>query len=310
MALPSSAMTLLGGARGTPGGADASIDRPREMNRYMGGHRRNNHPFISGYWYILIEPPQRLFIDEGSMVTYSGIKEDGEAGSGYKNGSAAAFETSRWLHSTAESFTPPSRTMTKVDIPALGGVGSSYIAGQQLTRTFSTTFREYQDTPIMNAISRWTSTIDHHYGVSPLKGNEYIPANYKGAAWVFLCKPTVSGIGGASTGPRTAYTPTNEFSIGAKDVEQFFFFEGVFPEGAPYDAFNSDINTNDGIQLNVTWSFDGWPYGREHEYAFRTGLTKLNDIYAFNFEGTHKGHMDELAPPFTQLPEAGYSDGY
>ena len=285
------AMALLKTAKGTPGYRDSSSDRPREMNRYMGGHRRMNHPHISGYWYILIEPPHRIFESADSEVTTAlGVETTGNMG----GVSAAPFETTRWLHSTAEGFTPPTRTLTKVDLPALGGVGSSYIAGQQLTRTFNITFREYQNTPVMNALNLWTSTIDHHYGVSPLAGNEYIPANYKGAAWVFLCKPTAS---------------SNTQSITADDVDQFFFFEGVFPEAAPFDAFNSDIATNDVIQLNVTFSFDGWPYGREHTNAFELGVNKINEVYQLDFGGTYRGHMAHNAPAINDLPTASTSDG-
>lgn len=295
LSIPS--MQMLKSARGTPGYTDASIDRPREMNRYMGGHRRFNHPYISGYWYFIIEPPHRIFSAEEEQEVHSDLAgiEGGSTGRGQSGAiSAAPFEATRWLHSTAEGFTPPSRTLTKVDIPGLGGLGSSYIAGQELTRTFSVTFREYQDTPVMNVLNLWTSTIDPNYGVSPLKGNEYIPANYKGAAWIFLCKPTASG--------------NNAETLSKKDVEQFYFFEGVFPEGAPYDGFNSDIATNDTIQLNTTFSFDGFPYGKEHETAFELGLKKLNITYQLSFDGTHEGHMASSAPVYTQDTVAGFSD--
>lgn len=299
-------MYLLKGAQGTPGYTDSSIDRPREMNRYMGGHRRNNHPYISGYWYLIIEPPHRIF-DSKFGATSSGTSSGtpappappapnttGENTNQSQNqASNAPFQTTRWLHSTAESFTPPTRTLTKVDIPALGGVGSSYIAGQQLTRTFSVTFREYQDTPILNILNLWTSVIDHHYGISPLEGNEYIPANYKGNAFVFLCKPTASF--------------SNKPTITEMDVEQFFYFEGVFPEGAPTDSLNSDINTNDAIQLNVTFSFDGWPYGKEHQTAFKVGLNRLRDTYDISFQSTYDNHISENAPPFKEFNVPGKS---
>jgi hypothetical protein len=292
MGIQSPAMSVLKSARGTPGYTDASTDRPREMNRYMGGHRRMNHPHVSGYWYIVIEPPHRIFSSEKDNVATGGL--EGATGSAGEGGalSAAPFETSRWFHSAAESFTPPTRTLTKVDLPGLGGLGSSYVAGQQLTRTFSVAFREYQDTPIMNALNLWTSTIDHHYGVSPLQGNEYIPANYKGAAWVYLCKPTASEKNGG---------------LRKDDIDQFFFFEGVFPEGAPTDAFNSDIATNDVIQISTTFSFDGWPIGKEHEKVFSMGIDKINLTYGFDFNGTYLGRIADDAPSFTQLPTASTS---
>lgn len=274
MALYNAMLDMIQTSRGTPGSGNNHDDRPREINRYMGGHRRSNHPFINGYWYLLIEPPQFLFKGGAAESTYGGVDEGADESYGL-----SAFESSRWLHSTAEGFTPPTRTLTKVDVPGMGGMGSSFVAGQQLTRTFSTTHREYQNTTVFNTINRWTSVIDHHYGLSPMKGNEYIPANYKGSAYVFLCKPTTS----------VANT------IDTMDVEQFYFFEGVFPEGSPYDAFNSDINTNDVVQLNVTWSFDGWPYGREHITHFEKGIQLLSYTYLYDLDGNLTGHIGENA---------------
>lgn len=294
MGLSSSMLNLIGNCRGTPGTNNNHDDRPRELNRYMGGHRRANHPYINGYWYLLIEPPQFLF-DE-SDINESGYQLSG-TGEGYQGGrnGAGAFESSRWLHSTAEGFTPPTRTLTKVDVPGMGGMGSSFVAGQQLTRTFSTTHREYQNTTVFNTVNLWTSVIDHHYGISPMKGTEYVPANYKGSAYVFLCKPTTSKGGGDGKGAEGGVPQISHI-----DVEQFYFFEGVFPEGSPYDAFNSDINTNDVVQLNVTWSFDGWPYGREHTSHFNTGIALLQETYAYDFAGNINGHIgDNVTAPAT-----------
>lgn len=277
MALLNSMLEVITSARGTPGSSKTHDDRPREMNRYMGGHRRFNHPFINGYWYILIEPPQFLFDRYGPSVSGElpqGGRDEDQPGAVMGPGS---YETSVWLHSTAEGFTPPTRTLTKVDVPGMGGMGSSFVAGQQLTRTFSCTFREYQDTPIFQALNKWTSVIDHHYGVSPMNGNQYLPSNYKGSAYVFLCKPTVQDI---------------NVGIQDIDVEQFYFFEGVFPESSPYDGFNSDINTNDVVQLNTTFSFDGWPYGREHRPHFENGLALIRDVYRYNLQGNYGNHID------------------
>lgn len=273
-----SMLELIAAARGTPGSSNTHDDRPREMNRYMGGHRRFNHPFVNGYWYLLIEPPQYLFDKKNSPSELAATQSAVNEGVNPNANGVGAFEASRWLHSTAEGFTPPTRTLTKVDVPGMGGMGSSFVAGQQLTRTFSATFREYQDTPIFNTLNMWTSVIDHHYGVSPMNGNQYLPANYKGSAYVFLCKPTIQ-------------ESLAQASITGIDVEQFYFFEGVFPETSPYDGFNSDINTNDVVQLNVTFSFDGWPYGREHIGHFQKGIELMQNIYQYNFMGNYIGHV-------------------
>ena len=345
--LRQSSLALLKSTKGTPGFATSSVDRPHEYNRYMGGHRRVNHPYITGYWYCLIEPPHRLFdqLHRASNSEFSNkYMEDGffdPAASGVSalesymmEGTAIPSEVTRWLHSTAESFSPPSRSLTLIEIPGLGGVNSSFLAGQELTRKFSITFREYQDLPILTSINNWTSMIDPHYGASPLHGNEYLPASYKGCAFLFLCKPSVSGnlpgphADDTGTSPnvygwnkeedldtrkrtidKAEYeTRSHEFMnvIREQDIEQFYFFEGVFPEAAPFDSLNSDIATNDGAQINVSFSFDGFPYGKEYRQHMVEGLRRLNNVHSFNFDGTFRQHMqnddNNLAPEVYQFP--------
>lgn len=264
MSLENSVMKLMQNSTTIRGvGSQRTDDVARRMSRYSGGHQRKIHPYISGYWYALIKVPHAIFSDTKD-------KEKDQV----------------WLHSTAETFNPPSRTLTKVDVPAMGGLGASFIAGQQLTRTFSMEFREYQDTPVTNIFERWTSVIDSHYGVSHLGPNQYIPHNYKGAAYIMLCKPTIEN-------------GVNQ-TITANDVERFYFFEGVFPEGTPEDIYSSDIATNDVARLNVTFSFDGWPIGKENQDVLNYALKYYNDHY-LNFNLHHVYHTTEAAVP---VPES------
>lgn len=197
----------------------SQLGKPEALTRYMGGHNRKNHPFVSGYWQLYLSPPQKIF----------------------GTNTALAIE---WFHATCEGFTPPSRAINKADVPGQGGLGSSYVTGQSLTRTFSITFREYRDLPISNLIELWTSVIDPYTGVSELSGSEWLASSYKGSAFVVLTKPTGAFQNSAIT---------------AADVEQVFFFHGVFPENPPYDTLASDISANDVMQYNLTFSFDGFP---------------------------------------------------
>ena len=311
-ALTHSALSLLKTRRGIPGSTLSNVDRPHEMNRYMGGHRRVNQPYVSGYWYCIIEPPHALFNHTNSsemrfkLDTQQAMEGHGQhlytetnpGGDGpYTTNMYSPYETTRWLHSAAESFTPPTRNLTVVDLPGMGAQGSSYVAGQTLDRKFSVAFREYQNTPIKNIMDTWTSGIDQHYGVSPLNGNEFIPANYKGAAWVFLCKPSMSN----------DYGGNNIMAINHRDVEQFFFFEGVIPEATPFDSFDSDISSNDLLQISVSFSFDGWPYTKEYHNHFDEGLRRLNLVYDQNLEGTFNQHIKaNTAPELYDFPFAGF----
>ena len=234
---------------------DNSKDKPTHLSRYFGGNRRNNHPYISGYWYFLIQPPQRLF----------------EIGAGQSsNNQDQAVE---WMLSTAESFTPPGKTLTFVDVPGMGGVNSSYVAGQELTQTFSVTFREYQEVPLFNLIQTWTSVIDPNTGTSPLAGDEYIPSNYKGTAYVALCKPTV----GLRIDPAGS-----DSHLKSEDIEQLFFFDGVFPENTPLDLFDSDISTNDTKTISVNFSFDGFPLLKDTSGLINNFLTLMGNYNGIN----------------------------
>jgi hypothetical protein len=219
-------------------------DMPHRLNRYMGGHYRKNHPFISGYWYLVILPPKGIF-----------------------SGANSVDMARNWMHSTAESFTPPSKTLTKVDVPGMGGMASSYVAGQEINREFSCTFREYQNLPISTAIRTWASIIDTHLGRSPL--NNFSPDQYKGSCYAILCKPTV--------GDKTEMNV-----LSADHIEQVYYMEGVFPTTVPDDAMSADISTNDVAQLSVSFSFDGGYFTKENPSVVESALAALNAVNDLN----------------------------
>lgn len=255
-------------------------DNPNSTNRYFGGHRRRNHPLISGYWYLILVPPEKLMADNVPKAV-------------------------EWFHATAESFTPPTRTLTKVDVPGMGGQASSYVAGQELTRTFTVAFREYRDMPIMQLINMWTAVMDSHWGLSPLKGEDWIPESYKGYCYAFLTKPTGHSIMNSYSNGGNVSTITED------DIDQVFFFEGVFPEAPPFDTLNSDISTNDVVQHSVTFSFDGFPLTKEHNNVLSKALSEWNEWIG---QFIHKDELDvDTKTDYSQQPhttwgEAGVSD--
>lgn len=234
--------------------APNQFERPKTLSRYMGGHGRNNHPYISGYWQFFLNAP-------------SGIFETDDIASGLE-----------WWHSAAEGFTPPTRTLNKADVPGQGGVNSSWVTGQTLTRTFTVTFREYRDLPINHLIEQWVSVIDPYVGVSPIEGAEWLGKTYKGSAFAILTKPT-----GAFLSDLTM-----------DDIEEIFYFHGVWPENHPTDTFASDIAANDVAQHNITFSFDGWPLTRTEPDVREEALKLLQgrqyldstyDVYLSDLKG-------------------------
>lgn len=68
-------------------------EHPDFLTRDIGGHFRNNQPYISGYFQVMFGLPLELF---GS--------------------SDQVKDASQWLHTTCEGFTPHSQTLNKVDI--------------------------------------------------------------------------------------------------------------------------------------------------------------------------------------------------
>jgi len=200
--------------------ADGVREKPDYLTRDIGGHFRNNHPYISGYFQIVFGLPQELF-----------------------GGDDRVKRASQWLHSTCEGFTPHTQALTKVDVPGQGQIGSSFVANITTTREFTLTFREYQNLPIHNIIKRWTSVFDPFTGVSPLDGNRFIPANYKGWLAVAQTKPVRS----------------KDEQLTADDIEECYIYSGVFPTNVPLDTLNSDITANDVAQHSITFSFDNTP---------------------------------------------------
>ena len=197
----------------------ANRDKPDFLTRDIGGQWRTNQPYISGYFQLVFGLPQVLF-------------------AGPDNAAIA----SKWLTSTCEGFTPHTQTINKVDIMGQGQIGSSYVTGMITTREFTTTFREFQNLPILTTIKRW-NPFDPFTGVSVLQGNQFIPINYKGWCAVMQFKPVKS---------------LNQ-DLTVDDLEECYVYQGVFPSNIPVDAFSSDITANDTTQLSITWSFDGAP---------------------------------------------------
>jgi len=236
------------------GGTLAAVgqEKPDSLTRFFGGNERLNIPYISGYWQLLITPPEIIF-------------------------TTTQLDSVTWLHTAAEGFTPPSRTLNKADLPGQGGLGSSFVTGQTLNRTFSVTFREYGNLPIFSIFDLWTSIIDPYTGVSPVSGSSWLPATYKGNAFVILTKPTQSLEGQA---------------MAEWDIEQVYYFTGVFPETAPHDSFGSDIATNDFAQHNVSFSFDGWPLTKANSEVVEAAIGALSN--ATYYDNTYAPYANSV----------------
>ncbi len=214
-------LSILRGSKGFPGQEN---DKPKKINRFMGGTKRYNHPMISGYFYTIVEPPTRIF-------------------------AGTARPTTEFLISCCESFTPPSRSIEKGEVPGFGGIKVYTPTTTSISGSFTLTFKEYFNSPVFQSIHLWASMIQPHFGVFSMDKCNF--SDYKGSVTVLVNKPTSSG-------------SEDVVTIDEKCIEQVFHFVGVFPENSPYDAFNSDIASNDLITISVNFAFDGAPLTKEN----------------------------------------------
>jgi hypothetical protein len=177
-------------------------------NTKSGGTR--NQPYITGYWYLAM------------MIPLKFLEDDDELRRKY----------AKYLNASAESFTPPSRNITKQEVIGYGGVKKFVATSQEISNSFSITFREHANLEVFNILSHWATLIN------PFTGHHN--KAYKGQCIVVLAKPTITG----------------ENKLSKEDIEEIFFFDGVFPESQPIDKFDSSIETNETKTIDMTFSFD------------------------------------------------------
>jgi len=201
------------------GGGGSKRITPDSGTRDIGGQFRTNQPYISGYFQVLFNLPQKLM---------------GEI----------SADAQRWLQTTVEGFTPHTQTLNKVDVVGQGQIGSSFLSSITTTREFTMTFREYQNMPVLNIIRQWTAVFDPFTGVSPLNGNDFIPPNYKGSVCVIQTKPVRSN---------------NNNIAAEDIEELYVYQGVMPTTIPVDTAAASDITGNDTVQLSVTFSFDGAP---------------------------------------------------
>lgn len=214
---------------------------PNPYNRYKGGHRSKSSPFVTGYWYLLIQLPRIEFEKN-------------------QNYNMNLFNTSnrktieKYLHCVADSFNPPSKTIQKGEVSGFGGIKKYIPLNQQITSNFSITFFELAGMPIHKIFKIWTSMFNSQYGFSH-------PSVNKGQAYIFQCKPT--------------WTHESRLAPSDKDVEEMFYFEGIFPESDGSDVLVSDISENGIVKYSTQFSFDSYYFGSENSDILLQGMDLL-----------------------------------
>lgn len=229
-------------------------DKPDYITRDIGGHLRNNQPHITGYFQVVFGLPSLLF-----------------------SGNINAQIASQWLHSACEGFTPHTQTLNHADIMGQGQIGSSFVTGVTTNREFTLTMREYQNLPILNIIKRWSSVFDPFIGISPLDGNKFVPANYKGWCAVAQTKPVRA----------------QDSLLQMEDLEECYIYHGVTPTNIPLDSLGSDITTNDFVQHSLTFKFDNSPLTSAEPDVSIKVLELLNNLKTMgDSQSTYQRYWD------------------
>jgi hypothetical protein len=134
----------------------------------------------------------------------------------------------------------------------------------------------------------WTAIMDPYTGVSEVEGQNWISQAYKGCGFVALTKPVGSYVGK---------------SLGPGDIEEVYFFHGLWPESAPFESFATDISGNDIVQLNVTFSFDGWPLTKTDDGVVATFLKMINSLhYMHTYDKYVKDVINGVSKPAANQP--------
>lgn len=189
---------------------------PDTYSRKNGTHDpKRRTPHISGYWYLMLKMPKEL--------------------------TDKTQDYAKYFNACAQSFSPPSRSLTKEEIIGFAGIKKYVINSQEISNSFSITFHEHKDLDVFNMLSHWSSVVNPYTG--------QIIKKYKGQCIVILAKPTLTSI------PNEEGKDFREEL--KKSIDEIFFFDGVFPESQPIDKLDSDISTNDVKSIDVTFNFDG-----------------------------------------------------
>jgi len=225
-----------------------------DVNRYIGGSDKtvNDHPFIKGYFYVFFGFPTTLFGDAAGMDAKSAQK---------------------YLLTSAESFTPPGdRQINLQDMQGQGGVDSSFITGQTITRDFSIQYKDYWGSPVFRIHKRWTNYINPYLGVSEV-ADSFSANEYKGICMVIQTKP-VARKGASGDDKRKAWTKA--------DILKVHLFDGVQCTTDFSSIYDANVTDNSFVKPTAQYKFDGYPLDETDPATIETALKVLQNANMFD----------------------------
>jgi len=170
---------------------------------------------------------------------------------------------------SAESYTPPGdRQINLQDIQGQGGVDSSFITGQTITREFTIQYKDYWGAPIFRIHRQWTNYINPYLGASTI-ADTFSANEYKGACMVIQTKPIVRQAG------------DNNINWKANDIIKIDYFDGVQPLTDLKSAYDANITDNSFVKPQVQYKFDGFPLDETNDTVMIKAVNILNSASLF-----------------------------
>jgi len=226
-----------------------------DASRYVGGSSKGegDHPFVKGYFYVFFGVPSAIFGDN-SDIDQTKAKE--------------------FLLVSAESYTPPGdRQINIQDVQGQGGVDSSFITGQTISREFSIQYKDYWGAPIFRIHRQWTNYINPYLGGSTM-ASTFSASEYKGACIVIQTKPIARKVGADAIAWKDS------------DIIKIDYFDGVQPTTDLKSAYDSNITDNSFVKPTVQYKFDGFPLDETNSTVLSKAVTILNGAEVFTKTST------------------------
>lgn len=219
---------------------------------YLGGSSKTegDHPYVKGYFYVFFGVPNKIFGSSASSISRTQAKE--------------------FLLVSAETYTPPGdRQINLQDVQGQGGVDSSFITGQTITREFSIQYKDYWGAPIFRIHRQWTNYINPYLGASTM-ADTFSAQEYKGACMVIQTKPIVRAAGDAPIAWKE------------DDIIKIDYFDGVQPMTDLKSAYDANITDNSFVKPTVQYKFDGFPLDETNEQVVEKAVGILNGASVFS----------------------------
>lgn len=280
--------------RKSHGALQDTNDFPDSVTRHFGGKQRSNQYYFPGHFHVILQPPDKIFNGDGNISAAAGQSIDTIT----KDDSSNALAFERWIAGTCKAFTPHGRTPGFEEMTGLGGLKSGYLTGSnEVTNEFSLTLNEVAGMPVFQALDLWTSYSDPHHGVTSVDGDQVVPSSYKGDCFVLLTKPSFSG---------------EKRELLERDIEQLFYYDGVFPKNVPLDALAQDLQTHSPIEYSIQFNFDGFPIDKSDVAVLERGLEEFNN--RFSLDAHHNKHYGPNGPVYldnsSKMAVTGSRGGY